>query len=172
MAYNRDKWYYSDMSDTRLNQGSSSGNPAFSAGVKEVPKLTRKQRAFVEYILAHPEESNTKAALAAYPNVTYGTARQIAVDNMTKPSIVMALGEANDIVESTLTSVIKDWGASQDVQERSLAINTARYVHDKIHGKATQRTEVTSNVVSISLDLTSGSAGDVPQDVLRALEAS
>lgn len=135
-----------------------------------MPKLTRKQKIFVDYVLDHPKESYTQAAVVAYGASNRGVASSIAAENLTKPAIKMALGKANDLVESTLTTVVEEWGSSTDVQERSLAINTARYIHDKIHGKATQRTEVTSNVVSISLDLTGGDAGNVPAHIQAQLQ--
>lgn len=154
------------------NQSNSAGDTNFPGlQQKPLPPLTRKQRAFVEYALSHPKESYTEAAAQTYNVKGRNVANAIAAENLSKPSIKMALGEANDIVESTLTGVVKEWGSSQDVRERSLAVNTATYIHDKIHGKATQNIKSTSVTASIMVDLTGGKAGEVPPEILAQLEA-
>ncbi len=137
---------------------------------KKVRPLTRKQQAFVTYILEHPLESDTAAARHAYPSATKRTQEQIAHENMKKPEILMALGKANDTVESVLTTVVEEWGTSDDVKERTLAVNTAEWIHDKIHGKATQKIQQSTSVITLSLDLTGGSAGAVPQHVIDSLQ--
>lgn len=133
-------------------------------------KLTPKQAKFVNHILENPTASYTQAAKEAYPNATYATQRQIAMENMTKPSIVMALGKANDRVEQVLTTVVEEWGNSDDKGERTLAVNTAQWIHDKIHGKATQKIQATTSVVSINIDLSGqGQNTPIPQEVLDQL---
>ncbi len=82
----------------------------------------------------------------------------------------MALGRANDSVERVLTGVVEEWGDSEDVRKRTLAVNTAFGIHDKIHGKATQQIQATTSVVSINIDLSGqGASTPIPQHVLDQL---
>lgn len=148
-----------------MNQGDQSITPPIFAQ-DTLPKLTRKQEAFVKHILAHPKDSYTEAAAQAYNTNNRGTAQTIATENLSKPVIKMALGIANNRVEEVLTGVVDEWGSSENVRERALAVNTAQYIHDKIHGKAKQITEVTSNLTMITMDLTGGALGQPPQEIL------
>lgn len=116
-------------------------------------KLTHKQKIFVQHILDNPTDSYTEAAKKAYPNQTKLSQYQQAYENLKKPEIIMALGKANDIVESTLINTVQEWGNHEKPQQRSIAVDTAKYIHDKIHGKATQKVEQTSQTVSVNIDL-------------------
>lgn len=141
------------------------GNKHYYGNMKEQPfqqaqpKLTKKQRAFVQHILENPKDSATKAALAAYGKpdkpTTYLSAGAIASENLRKPQIIMALGMANEKVESVLMNTVNDYGTSEKIQERTLAVDTAKYIHDKLHGKAKQQIDVQSTSVNISINLTS-----------------
>lgn len=121
-------------------------------------KLTRKQQAFVNELIDNPKQSATKAVLKVYgkpdKELTNGTARVIAHENLTKPNIVMALGEVNDLLESTLVNTIKDWGRSDRTREREIAQNAVMYAHDKVHGRAKQSIETISTGVTLHIDLT------------------
>lgn len=116
-------------------------------------KLTPKQRVFVQHLLDNPTASYTAAARVAYPNQTPATQYQQAHDNMKKPNIIMALGKANDIVESTLMNTVKEWGNHEKPRQREIAVDTAKYIHDKIHGKATQKVEQRTEAVTVNIDL-------------------
>ena len=138
---------------------------------KNLRPLTRKQQVFVNHILENPKDSYTKAAQKAYNTNNARTASVVAAENLAKPSIIMALGKANDRVEQVLTRVIDDWGDSEDTKERGLALDTAKYIHDKIHGKATQKIQSTTSVVTLSVDLSGGSAGEVPPELISRLNS-
>ena len=122
--------------------------------------LTYKQKAFIKEVIDNPKQSLTQAAIKAYSRegkqVTYGSARQIAHDNMTKPNIVSKLSQYSDLVEDAILNTVDDWKRSDKVSERALAMDSAKFVHDKIHGKATQRVEVQSQQVSININMTQG----------------
>ena len=123
--------------------------------------LTPKQKAFVQELIDNPKQSATQAVLKTYgkPNKppTYLSARNIASENLTKPNIVTKLAQYNDIVESTLLQTVQDWGQHDKPRQREIAQNAAMYIHDKVHGKATQKVETRSEQVTISIDLTRGS---------------
>jgi len=122
--------------------------------VKEPAKLTRKQAAFVRHLVENPKESATEAAYQTYDVANRGVAEQIAFDNLRKPSIVTELSKYNNLVENTLINTLNDYKDSTHLGERSLAIDTAKYVHDKIHGKAKQSLDIQHTKVSIQIDLT------------------
>ena len=128
-----------------------------SPRVKNNKKLTPKEQAFVRHIVENPKSSATQAALTSY-NANYQTARQIASENLTKPHIISELSKYNNLVENTLINTVNDFQQSEKIAERSLAVDTAKYIHDKIHGKATQRTEVRTEGVTLTIDLTSSLA--------------
>jgi phage terminase small subunit len=121
--------------------------------VKNNKKLTHKQEVFVKHLIDNPKASATEAALTAY-NTNYNAARAIASENLTKPSIVSALSNYNNLIENTLINTVNDYGNSDKIAERALAVDTSKYIHDKIHGKATQKIEQQSTSVNISIDLT------------------
>jgi hypothetical protein len=138
------------------------------------PKLTPKQKVFVkEYI--DNRGNGTKAALVAYGSeersITERTAAAVASENLTKPNIIMSLGNYNELIESTLANTVKQWGDSDRPREREIAIDVAKFSHDKIHGRASQAIQLTSTTFNISLDLSGGNAGDIPQHVLDSLSS-
>lgn len=70
------------------------------------PKLTKKQRGFVEdYAL---DENGTKAALKNYNTTNEHTAAVIASENLTKPEIVAAI----EIHKETLKSALEKQGVT------------------------------------------------------------
>ena len=126
--------------------------------------LTYKQKIFVKHIIDNPKESATKAALKAYNISPEGsTARTIAAQNLAKPSIVSALANHNQTIENTLINTVNDYSNSDKLGERSLAVDTAKYIHDKIHGRATQKIEQHTTGVTLNLDLTSSLGSDLQQ---------
>lgn len=120
--------------------------------------LTPKQKAFVQELINNPKQSATQAVLKTYgkPNKppTYLSAGQIATDNLRKPQIITKLAQYNDMVESAILQTIQDWKDHDKPRQREIAMHQAQFVHDKIHGKATQKVETRSEQVTISIDLT------------------
>lgn len=117
--------------------------------------LTRKQQAFVKHLIEHPKESATEAAVQVYDVTDRLTAKSIATENLSKPAIQTELAKYNNLVENTLINTIQEYGNSDKLGYRTLAVETSKYIHDKIHGKATQRTEVTTQGIQLNIDLTS-----------------
>lgn len=119
--------------------------------------LTRKQEAFVQELLTNPKQSATQAALKTYgkpdKELSYGTAQSIATENLSKPVIMSKLGLASDMVETALMQTVEDWKQEENSRKREIAMDTAKYIHDKVHGKATQRVEQQTTTVSVAIDL-------------------
>ena len=116
---------------------------------KKLPKLTKKQTVFVKQILENPKHSATEAAVIAYDVKNRNVARVIATENLAKPAIISHLDNAKDLVEDVIQSNITTFRESSTPWERQLSNDNAKWVHDKIFGKATQRTESTSVNVNI-----------------------
>lgn len=125
---------------------------------KRPPKLTRKQEAFVRELVENPKQSATAAALKTYGKpdkpLNYQTANAIAVENLQKPAIQTELAKYTKQIEDTLYRAVVDWGDSDTPRKREIALDSAKFIHDKVHGKATQRVETKSEQVSININMT------------------
>ena len=104
--------------------------------------------------LKDPRASNAEIIKrAGYKAKDVHTASQQYVENMKKPEIASRLADVSDEMEDTLITTVRQFKSSEKIPERSLAVNTAMWVHDKIHGKATQRIESHNTSVKLSLSL-------------------
>jgi hypothetical protein len=110
------------------------------ASNKPVPKLTRKQKAFVNTLIQNPKMSATQAVKLTYNVKNDKVAGTVASENMAKPVIRMQLAKHSNLIESVITDTIAEYKDSNLQWQRVLAVNTAQWTHDKIHGKATQQT--------------------------------
>lgn len=120
----------------------------------KVRPLTYKQKAFVKHIIDNPKASATEAAAQTYNLISRDTARSVAAENLAKPSIVSALAAHNELIENTLLNTVNDYKEDTRLGFRTLAVDTAKYVHDKINGKAVQQIQTTNTSVVFSIDLT------------------
>jgi len=129
--------------------------PHTTKSIKNNKPLTRKQRAFVEELVNNPKQSATQAVLKTYNTTDYHTAGDIAHTNLKKPEIVTELAKYNNMVENSIITTINRYKDSDQLEEVKEAMQNARWVHDKVHGKATQKLETTSKVLTLNIDLTS-----------------
>lgn len=98
--------------------------------------------------------SKKDAYLTAYgKDKDLPAASQKSVNMFKTKGVQIALREYKDLAEQTLVDVMSDWGRSVKPRERELALDAAKYVHDKLEGKATQRVETKSEVISFSINL-------------------
>lgn len=118
------------------------------------PKLTDKQKLFVQHRIDNPKASATESAAQSYNITSRGSAEQIAFDNLRNPKIIMALQQHNELFESTIVNTVRDWGNEDNTRKREIATNLATWGHDKVHGKAKQQLDIHTTSVSLSLDLT------------------
>lgn len=114
-----------------------------TTGVKPPRPLTKKQKIFVKHIIDNPKDSATEAAAIAYNVTNRPTAATIAKENIRKPQIISALAAHNQLIENTLIQTVDEYQQSDKQWQRTLAVDTSKWIHDKIHGKAVQRTEAT-----------------------------
>lgn len=121
--------------------------------------MTGKQQAMITERLKDPKATNAEIIKRAGYNVrgegetVTRTASQIYYENLKKPEIASKLHDVSDEMEDTLITTVRRYKKSEDVREVTLANDNAKWIHDKIHGKATQRVESQSTVVTLNLSL-------------------
>lgn len=119
-------------------------------------KLTAKEQKLVELVTDDNGLTNSQAYKLAYnaDKMKESTINTEVSRTLNKPHVRTELAKHTKLVENTLINVVNDWGNEDDVNKRRLAFDSSRFIHDKIYGKATQRTEVRTEVVSLNLNLT------------------
>lgn len=130
-------------------------------------KLTRKEAVFTRYLIEHPKSPAIHAVMAAYNGSNDGkptikSASTIVTANLAKPRILAILNDAATEAEGVITSVMRtaDRNSTRDDSKvgaawASVGRAAANDILDRVHGKATQRTESVSTVLSINMDLSS-----------------
>jgi hypothetical protein len=107
--------------------------------------------------MSDPKKTQAQAYQEAY-NVGEMTKRASidvqASATLRKPAVISYLANYNDLVENTLINTVNDWGREDNTRKREIAVNTAQFLHDKIHGKSTQKIQQSTEVVQISINLT------------------
>lgn len=110
----------------------------------------------MQELIKNPKLSPTQAALKVYGRpdkpTTYGTAQQIAHDNLTKPNIQLILENYGEEAVSTIYQIMKtDYQDSRSPADTRL--KAAQDIADRSIGKPTQRIETQSTVVTLGLSL-------------------
>lgn len=127
--------------------------------VQEV-KLTRKQKAFADELIKNPKISATQAVKQTYNTTTDNSASQIATANLRNPHVQIYLKThadkaITDMIEiAEYSKQLGKTGTKEGASYASVAVSVNRDILDRVHGKATQRTEVISKSVSVNIDLT------------------
>lgn len=134
-----------------------------TTGDSPIRPLTSKQSAWVQHLVENPKSNPTQAALATYGNgsrpISYGTASQIAHDNLSKPSILLELSKHSQTAELVVVEVMNTSNKFSKTGDKSgsayasVALQAANSLLDRLHGRATQRTEQRSEVVTLNIDL-------------------
>lgn len=106
---------------------------------KGVTPLTDKQRKFVQLMTSGQKITPTKAVMQTY-NVKKATTAGAMSKNLQKnPKIQSALLGHSALAENTIVKAIMEYGDSDKQWQRTLAVETSKWVHDKLHGKAIQQ---------------------------------
>ncbi len=122
------------------------------------PILTNKQREFVKELMTNPKATKTSAYKKAYnvaPKTKDITIHPEASRTARLPQVMSALANYTELVEGAITKTVSDWKDEDSPRKREIAMQNAQYIHDKIHGKATQKIEQTTTGVTLTIDLTS-----------------
>lgn len=143
-------------------------------------RLTGKQKAFVKLIIDNPTTPLYVLAEQAGYTGSNETLRAIASENLTKPNIMHELQLYAETAETVMIEVMnysKDLGRSGTAAGAAYASNArqaASDVLDRVHGKPTQRTEITKRSVTLNVDLTgvAGAGQDDTDDTFTNIKSS
>lgn len=130
---------------------------------KPSPKLTRKENAVVHHIVTNPKSSATEAVMQAYNVKRRETARVMAHELTHKPTIMAELAKYSTQAELTVLEVMEyskekgRYDERQGAAYANVALSAANSVLDRLHGKATQKTENATIAVTLNVDLSSAS---------------
>lgn len=124
-----------------MNKLDNSTQATISSKGKAPPVAEIRENNLVRDIVSNPKMPAYKHYMNHWPTNNPETARTEVAQVLAKPRVKMKLAKYNGLAENTLIKTINDFGNSDSVAKRSLAVNVAKYVHDKIHGTATNRLE-------------------------------
>lgn len=119
--------------------------------MKPLPKLTRKQKAFADELLANPKQSATQAANKTYDVATLNAAAVQAHQNLMKPNVQLYLDEHVQKAKNKVVTLI-------DSDDEQIALRASDSILDRTLGKATQRVEQHTTGVTLMIDLSSSLA--------------
>jgi hypothetical protein len=121
-------------------------------GKNKTRPLTRKQKAFADYLLNNPKASNGEAAAATYPVKNANSARVRGHSVIMNSNVQSYLSKHTNLIEDTIINTITEYQQDDRLGHRALAVNSAQWVHDKIHGKATQKIETTGVHIRMNIN--------------------
>jgi len=113
----------------------------------KLPKLTRKQKAFADELLADKKISATEAIVRTYNVEDRNTASVMGVENLRKPSIMAYLDQHVQMAKSRVVEL-----ASQD-EDKRLSFDASRDILDRTLGKAVQRVVSENANVNITVSM-------------------
>jgi phage terminase small subunit len=123
-------------------------------------KLTDKQKAFADALLNNPQASAAQAAEETYNIENKHIAEVIGSENLKKPEIIRYLQQNASEAELVMLDIMRTsqkyakTGSREGAAYASVGVSAAKDILDRVHGKATQRTELISKKVSVTIDLT------------------
>ena len=118
-------------------------------------KLTGKQQSMITERLKDPKAPNSEIIRrAGYNAQSISAQSQQYIQNMKIPEIVSKLEPVVDEIEEALISTVRRYKNSDKLTEVQEAMTNARWIHDKVKGKAVQQIQSTSTKLVISIDLT------------------
>jgi len=104
-----------------------------------VTPLTPKQRKFVQLMTSDAKMTPTRAVMQSYNVKKPTTAGAMSKALEKNPKVQSALIAHTSLAENTIVKAIMDYGDSEKQWQRTLAVETSKWVHDKLHGKAVQQ---------------------------------
>lgn len=147
-------------SHVTILQDVSTNTTATITTPKPLRPLTRKQKAFVQHLVNNPKDSATKAVQATYNVDNPRTASVVASENLAKPNVMLELSKHSATAELVLLEVMNtskefsQQGNTAGASYATSAITAANSILDRLHGKATIKTETKVTAVTLNIDLT------------------
>ena len=110
--------------------------------------LKHNSKQVLDIIASQKKRNATQAYMQVHPNVTPQTAQVNASQLLNKPTAIIYLQEHVDRAKSTIVSLL-------DSEKDDIRLRSATDILDRNTGKAIQRTEVTTQGITLNIDLTS-----------------
>lgn len=118
-------------------------------------QLTPKQEKMIAERLKDKTAPNYEIIKrAGYNAKTIHAQSQQYLENMNKPEIASRLAPVVDEIEEAIITTVRRYKDSDKLTEVQEAMINARWIHDKVKGKAVQQIQATSNKLTINIDLT------------------
>lgn len=108
--------------------------------------LKRNSKRTLDVFAGQKKKNATEAYLKTHPNATRETARIQSSILMNKPEAQIYLKQHVNMATETIVDLLGD-------DKPDIRLRSAQDILDRSHGKATQKTETTSNVVTLNLSL-------------------
>lgn len=123
------------------------------------PRLSEKENAFVREVLTHPKQNRTESVMKVYNTSTRQSAATLAHELKHKPHIIAELAKYSNTAETNLiqlanvsTAYARD-GGKEGAMYAAVSERVNNSILDRLHGKATQKIEAHSQVVTLNIDL-------------------
>ena len=114
--------------------------------------IKTKTKETIDYMLEHPEVTQAEAYMKFHGTTNKKTASNAVTKLLKKPSVI---GYKDSAVKKAKRRVI----ALVDSSNESIALKAADSIIDRTEGKAIQKNETTSKVVTVKLDLSGARLG-------------
>jgi phage terminase small subunit len=112
----------------------------------------------------------TQAVLKAFPHITSPASAGVKGTRLLKNDrIIMEIEAQKAELEAISSRAVVRIGELVDSEKEAIALEASKFTIDHVHGKATQKMELKSQHVVLTIDLSGGEAGEVPQEVLDEL---
>lgn len=115
-----------------------------------------KTKAFADTLLANPKISNTEAYMRTHKTTNRRSASVSASKLLATPSVSIYLAKHVDAARMRRVQLV-DNASKEEVQLRA-----AQDILDRVHGKATQKAEMSVSGVTLNIDLSSSLEGHTP----------
>lgn len=132
------------MSKPKPKTGSRAKQQYRTANGTYSSKLTRKQKAWSDTYLEQPKAPLTDIARQTYNVTDSKTAHDISRQNLENPRIIQYIEQHQEKARDKIVELV-------DSKTERIALDASKDILDRTQGKATQRTEVKSTRITISL---------------------
>lgn len=133
--------------------------------------LTYPEKVFVTAIAQG--ESQASAIRKAYPHLTETSTPNYlykkASTLVRKGKIILELNQQRAMMDEIASKAHGRLAQLVDSNRESVALDATKFAIEQSHGKATQRIEQRTQLVSVTYDLSGGQAPPVPQEILDQL---
>lgn len=109
--------------------------------------LKQNSKKILDIIASQKGVNQTQAYKMVHPNATDNTARNNASQLLKKPEAQIYLQKHIDKARTTMVTLL-------DAEKDDIKLRAATDILDRTQGKAVQRTEVNSSILTLNIDLT------------------